>query len=131
MNENPGLDELVERLPEGISTAKTGDPAGIFVCRRIPVLTKAHDEADPEWSIDPGQVEWALRTPDGAERALHIVDTAIAAEPHSASKKFSERAALQTTLRDFERGETKRLRKETQLPLDAPAPKTICWMEVQ
>lgn len=131
VNENPGLDELVERLPEGISTAKTGDPAGIFVCRRIPVLTKAHDEADPEWSIDPGQVEWALRTPDGAERALHIVDTAIAAEPHSASKKFSERAALQTTLRDFERGETKRLRKETQLPLDAPAPKTICWMEVQ
>ncbi len=128
---NPGLDTLVERLPEGISTAKKGTPAGVFVCRRIPVLTKAHDEADPEWSIEPGQVEWALRTPDGVVRALHTVDTAITAEPGSPTEKFSERSALQSTLREFERDETKRLRKETQLPLDAPAPKTICWMEVR
>ncbi|MEH6805195.1 MAG: helicase-related protein [Rhodococcus erythropolis] len=128
---NPGLSELVERLPEGISTAKAGQPAGVFVCRRIPVLTKAHDEADPEWSIAPGQVEWALRTPDGVVRALHTVDNAVTAEQGSPTEKFSERSALQSTLREFERNETKRLRKETQLPLDAPAPKTICWMEVR
>ncbi len=128
---NPGLGALVERLPEGISTAKSGQPTGVFVCRRIPVLTKAHDEADPEWSIEPGQVEWALRTPDGVVRALHTVDNAISAEQDNATEKFSERSALQSTLREFERNETKRLRKETQLPLDAPAPKTICWMEVR
>ncbi|MGF0256072.1 helicase-related protein [Rhodococcus erythropolis] len=131
VQENPGLEELVKRLPEGISTAEKGQPAGIFICRRIPVLTKAHDDADPEWSIEPGEVEWALRGPDGVERALHSIDAAIVAEPTTAPAPFSERHALQSTLRGFERDETKRLRKETQLPLDAPAPKTICWIEVR
>jgi superfamily II DNA or RNA helicase len=131
LKENPGLETLVERLPEGISTAKDGQPSGVFVCRRIPVLTKERDEADPGWSIEPGEVEWALRTSDGVERALHAVDLAITAEPDSPPKKFGERSTLLAALREFERGETKRLRKETQLPLDAPTPKTICWMEVR
>jgi superfamily II DNA or RNA helicase len=133
VQDNPGLEELVERLPDGISTAKTGLPTGIFVCRRIPVLTKAHeDDADPEWHIDPGDIEWALRTPaGGVERALHVLDNAIAAEPATAAAAFSERSKLNLGLREFEREETKRLRKETQLPLDAPTPKTICWVEVR
>lgn len=131
VKENPGLENLVERLPEGISTAKDGQPSGIFVCRRIPVLTKERDEADPGWSIEPGEVEWALRTPDGIERALHAVNLAITAEPDSPIKKFGDRSTLLAALREFERSETKRLRKETQLPLDAPTPKTICWMEVR
>ncbi|MEE3851789.1 helicase-related protein [Gordonia sp. LSe1-13] len=131
VEDNPGLDGLVERLPDGISTAKTGTPASMFVCRRIPVLTKVSDEADPEWRMEPGEVEWALRTPDGVERALHTIDEAISAEPNTATALFSDKAELQSTLREFERSETKRLRKETQLPLDAPAPKTICWMEVR
>jgi superfamily II DNA or RNA helicase len=132
VKENPGLEELVERLPDGISTAKKGQPSGVFTCRRIPVLKKAHeDAADPEWTIEPGDVEWALRTPDGVERALHAIDKAVAAEPATLAEAFSERSELQRILRDFERGETKRLRKETQLPLDAPAPTTLCWMEVR
>lgn len=131
VEQNPGLNDLVERLPEGISVAKKGQPAGVFVCRRIPVLTKAHEEGDPEWSLTPGQVEWALRTPDGVERALQPIDAAIAADSGTAPEAFSEKPTLQSTLRGFERDETKRLRKETQLPLDAPAPKTICWMEVR
>ncbi|MCD2115010.1 phospholipase D-like domain-containing protein [Rhodococcus rhodochrous] len=131
VEDNPGLEGLVERLPDGISTAKTGAPAGVFVCRRIPVLTKAHDDADPEWRMDPGEVQWALRTSDGAERALHTINAAISSEPDTATASFGDKPVLQSTLREFERSETKRLRKETQLPLDAPAPKTICWMEVQ
>ncbi len=48
---NPGLDELVERLPDGISTAKDGKPAGVFICRRVPVLTKATTTTPrPEWT---------------------------------------------------------------------------------
>lgn len=129
---DPGLEELVGRLPDGISTAKKGKPAGVFVCRRIPVLTKAHeDDAEPEWSIEPGEVEWALRTPDGVERVLNTIDNAIAAEPATAAEDFSDRAKLQSMLRRFESDETKRLRKEIQLPFDAPAPTSICWMEVQ
>ncbi len=129
--ENPGLDELVDRLPDGISVAKSGKPSGVFICRRLPVLTKAHDDdADPDWTIEPGKVEWALRTADGVERTPLTIDAAIGAEPVAKAQSFSERSKLQATLRGFERDETKRLRRETQLPLDAPAPKTLCWMEV-
>ncbi len=129
---NPGLEELVERLPEGISTAKKGKPAGVFICRRIPVLTKVNeDDTDPEWTMLPGDIEWALQTSDGVERLLRTIDTSIAAEPATSAKTFSERVKLQSVLREFEREETKRLRKEVQLPLDAPTPKTVCWMEVQ
>jgi len=132
VKDNAGLEALVERLPEGISTANAGQPNGVFICRRVPVLIKEdEDDADPQWSIDPGSVEWALRTPDGDERALHTIDSAIAAVPTAVAQPFSERSKLQSSLREFERDETKRLRKETQLPLDAPTPKTICWIEVR
>jgi hypothetical protein len=128
---DPGLEELVARLPEGISTAMAGKPGGVFVCRRIPILTKPTDDAESEWTIEPGEVEWALRTADGVERSLHTIEASIEAAPSDKPEAFSDRAKLQAKLREFERDETKRLRKQTQLPLDAPTPKTICWVEVQ
>lgn len=132
VKENPGLEELVARLPDGISIAKSGQPSGVFTCRRVPVLTKAHeDDTDPQWTMEPGAVEWALDTSDAVERTPHTIDCAITAEPTTPASAFSDRASLQPRLRQFERDETKRLRKETQLPLDAPAPKTICWIEVR
>lgn len=132
VKDNPGLDKLVARLPDGISTAKTGKPKGVFICRRVPVLTKAADsDTEAVWTISPGEIEWALRTGDGVERSLQTVDDAIAAEPSTPVVPFHNRANVHASLRGFEREETKRIRKETQLPMDAPTPKTICWMEVQ
>jgi len=130
--ENPGLEDLMERLPDGISVAKSGELSGVFICRRVPVLTKAHDnDTDPEWTMETGDVEWALRTSDGVERGLHTLDSVIAADLTTPTAAFSDRPNLLARLREFERDETKRLRKETQLPLDAPAPKAICWIEVR
>lgn len=129
--DNPMLEELVGRLPDGISAAKDGKPAGIFLCRRVPVLTKAADNTEPEWNIEPGEIQWSLRAPDGDERSLHTIDGAIAAEPTTPGATFSDRAKLSAALRKFERDETKQFRKETQLPLDAPSPRTLCWIEVQ
>lgn len=132
VKDNRGLDKLVARLPEGISTAKSGNLRGVFICRRVPVLTKGADEdVEAEWTIEPGEIEWALRTADGVERALHKLDSAITAEPATPAMSFSDRPTIHASLRGFERDETKRLRKETQLPMDAPTPKTICWMELQ
>ena len=129
--DNPGLEELVERLPDGISSAKDGKPAGVFVCRRIPVLTKAADDAEAEWSIEPGEIQWSLRRTGLVERSLHTIDGAIAAVPTTPGSAFSNRPKLHAALRQFERDETKQLRKENQMPLDAPSPKTLCWIEVQ
>lgn len=130
--ENPGLHELIQRLPDGISTAKDGKPAGVFICRRVPRLTKVtDDDTEAEWTMKHGDIEWSLRTPDGVERGLQTVDEAIAADPSTPAAPFSDRSKAHTALREVERDETKRLRKETQLPMDAPTPKTICWMEVR
>ncbi|WP_161988728.1 helicase-related protein [Pedococcus bigeumensis] len=132
VKENPELDEFVARLPDGISTAKDGEPSGVFICRRVPVHTKAADnDAEAEWRIEPGEIEWSLRTADGVERAVQAVDGAITADTSTPALAFSDRSKLHASLREFERDETKRLRKETQLPMDAPTPKTICWMEVR
>lgn len=131
VTETPGLAELVQRLPDGISVAKSGQPSGIFICRRVPVLTKVNDDAAPEWTLEPGEVQWSLRTNDGMERGVHTIDGSISAEPADHAQPFTDQAELQAALRGFERDETKRLRKESQLPLDAPSPKTICWMEVR
>lgn len=130
--ENPGLDDLVDRLPNGISTAKKGKPHGVFICRRVPVLTKPHDDAEPEWTIDPGEVEWALRTSTGDERRLHTIDEAIEADPATVAMTFSDRSKVHTALRKFEVDEKKRLWKSTGLPVsDAPQPETICWIEAR
>jgi superfamily II DNA or RNA helicase len=128
---DPSLADLVTRLPDGISVAKTGQPKGVFLCRRVPVLTKPSDDADAEWSLEPGRVEWALKGSVEVERSLLKIETAIEAEPEAPPMPFSDRSMLQAALRAFESAETKKLRKETQLPLSAPAPEVLCWVEVR
>lgn len=129
-NDHPDLASLVERLPDGISVAKSGARKGIFICRRLPTMTKSEEDAEPTWSLVPGRVEWALKDVDVVERGLLTIDAAVAARPSTAPAPFTDRAAVRTALRQFERDETKQLRKEVQLPLDAPTPETLCWMEI-
>jgi hypothetical protein len=128
--ESPDIEALVQRLPDGISVAKGGATQGIFLCRRVPTLTKAEEGAEPEWSLTPGRVEWVLKTNKGLERGVLAIDAAIESEPATASSSFTERATLRQQLRQFERDETKQLRKEVQLPLDAPSPETLCWVAI-
>lgn len=128
---DPGLEAFVDRLPDGISVAKAGTPSGIFICRRVPILTKAGEDGEPEWSLQPGRVEWALRRDTEVERGLLRMEQAIEAAETDNSAGFSDRSTLQTKLRGFEVAETKQLRKDVQLPLDAPSPETLCWIEIQ
>jgi superfamily II DNA or RNA helicase len=129
---DPGLEDLVARLPDGISAAKGAHPRGVFICRRVPVLIRTDEESEPEWSLDPGRIEWALDVDGGqVERGLLAIDAAISADAGTDSEAFSERSKLQSRLRQFERDETNQLRKETQLPLDAPSPKTLGWLEIK
>ncbi|MEL4320313.1 helicase-related protein [Leifsonia sp. YIM 134122] len=128
---DPSLDDLVSRLPDGISVAKVGDPKGIFLCRRVPVLTKPTDDGDAEWSLDPGRIEWVLEGTGEVARGLLKIDAAIEADADTKALSFSDRATVRSALRRFESAETKQLRKDVQLPLDAPAPETLCWIEVR
>lgn len=130
---DPGVAELVKRLPDGISAAKSGDPAGVFVCQRVPVRTRLdEDDETGEWSNDPGRVRWFLGTAGGVVEDLGSIRAAIAAESGESNPGFSDKSEIARVLRALERDMTKKLRKELQMPLnDAPSPETICWMEVR
>jgi len=131
VKDDPALPDLVDRLPDSISVAKDGKPSGLFTVRRVPVLVKPDGDAEPEWSLKPGRIEWSLKTTGGVERGLLAIDAAIQAKPADVAKSFSAKGRLLASLREFERNETKELRKEVQLPLDAPTPETLAWIEVQ
>jgi len=132
LNDHPTLGEDVLRLPDGISTSKQGSPSGVFLCRRLPTaVRKSEDDDTVAWSLTPGRVQWALTDGDGVERGLDPINTSIASTPNTAAPGFSSRRDVAATLRSLERSETKTYRKEVQLPLDAPTPETLCWMEVR
>lgn len=127
---DPELEARTERLPSGISVATTGDPKGVFICRRVPTRTKVDEGSEPVWSLTPGRVEWAMKTGGEVERGMLTIDDAISATAATPRRSFTDRAVVRASLRDFERAETRALRKDVQLPLDAPTPETLCWMEI-
>ena len=77
-----------------LSVAKDGQPQGVFVCRRVPTLTKETAEGESDWSLVPGRIEWALKTAEGVERGALTIDGAIEATPDTAKRPFSDRAKL-------------------------------------
>lgn len=127
---DPSLGDRVARLPDGISVAKSVGAGGLFACRRIPVLTKKSDEAEPVWSLEPGRVEWVLQNASGIERALLPIDAIIESDGSADPGAFSDRSNVRVALRNLLSEENKRMRKLQQVPLDAPSPKTICWIEL-
>jgi superfamily II DNA or RNA helicase len=129
---DPTLSDRTTRLPDGISSAKSGEPAAVFVCRVAPVLIRTtEDDPNAAWTLDGGRIQWALRGPDGDERGMEAIDRIITCHPDTPTAAFSDRSTVATRLRDLERDETKQYRKSVQLPLDAPTPKTLCWMEIR
>lgn len=130
VQDDPLLEDRVARLPDGISGAKSSQSAGLFICRRVPVLSKPADDSDPVWSIKPGRIEWALKMESGVERALLPIDGAIHTDEGTPGSSVTNHALVRESLREFEYEENKRLKKEQQVPLDAPSPETICWLEI-
>jgi len=129
--ERPDLAKLADALPDGISTAKTAGHSGVFLCRRLPIRVKDEDGDDTtQWSLVPGRIQWSFLA-DKPEHGLEYIDALIASDEDTPTAAFSSRGELGAKLRDFERDETKAYRKSVQLPLDAPTPETLCWMEVR
>lgn len=130
---DPNLPDRIEALPEGIASAKNADSSGLFLCRHVPTrLRDEEGEGTGAWSLEPGRVEWVYRTTEGERRAdVDAIDVLVRCEPDTPHAGFSDRSEVRARLRGGERDETKRYRKSVQLPLDAPTPRTICWMEVR
>ena len=130
--------ELASRLaslPVGISTAKTGRPTGVFACVAYPTLDrKEGDDGEPteQWTMNRPHVEWHMRTPQGTDlQHLSDIDAAVRSDPATPRQSFTDPTQVRDTLRSMQTERLKDYRKQRQLPLDAPRPRTVCWMEVR
>lgn len=131
---DPELPSRLDALPKGIASAQSGTPAGVFVCQQRPTLIRSEDEDGPgTWSMEPGSIDWSLRTEDRETVTdLGAVDATITATTDTPHAGFSaDREKVRGRLRSLEADRARTYRKDVQLPLDAPPPRTICWMEIR
>ena len=131
LQEHPGLSDLVDSMPNGAHSAKTGDPRGNFECTVEPVKTAATDDAESRWTLDEGRVRWTLTRPDGTvETELSKIDQAIRSDASTPRHAVSNQDAVKEQLFMQRRTQIQALYK-AGLPLDADKPSYICWMEIQ
>ena len=128
--ENPGLDEVLDEIPNGAHSAKSGDSSGLFICSIEPIRL-VEESGSAHWTLQDGRVQWSLHRPDSSvESGLTTIDSAIRSSHDDPRAEFPDRVVTRNALKAAMKAQHLRMMTEVELPLDAPAPKTICWMEV-
>ena len=130
--EHPGLEELLADMPHGVHAARESEPAGLFMCSIEPIRTAPEDETPPEWTLEDGRARWAYRSTEGVITTdITEIDGIIRCEPETHAASEGARVQVRDALRRWQEDRHKELMKETGLPLDAPNPLRVAWMEVR
>jgi len=128
---HPGLDDLLDAMPAGAHAARNGAQPGLFTCTVEPVRIPGDDDAPATWTLDAGQPRWAFRGPDGAVITdVAPIDVAIRCAKSEPAVGVSDRVEVAALLKQARNDRHQELMK-VGLPLNAPSPITICWMEVR
>jgi len=127
---NPGLGEVLDEMPAGVHAARSGPTPGIFTCTIEPVRVHGDDDAPATWTVDTGQPRWAFHSAGATFGDVVTINSAISCDKNEPSASISDRVAVAAVLKQARKDRHAELMK-IGLPLDAPAPLTICWMEVQ
>ncbi|MHB2029436.1 MAG: DEAD/DEAH box helicase, partial [Acidimicrobiales bacterium] len=132
LNQNPGLEELLDEMPLGAHASQASDTAGMFMCSIEPIRTAPVDDSEPVWTLEDGRARWALRHSDGTVTTdLGEIDQAICCEPSTPATAISDRLGVRNLLQNWQSERHLQLMKEVGLPLNAPKPVTVSWMELQ
>jgi hypothetical protein len=128
----PGLLEKLELTPNGIFSGmvKTKDgKAGVFLCYRLPAL----DAEMNEFTLESGVTKWYFVCDekesiieDPAEIAEYVrseVDT-----QRQTSLSQPDLILIRANVREFIKNSYE---KKLDVPIGAPRPKLLCWMEVE
>ena len=127
--DHPGLDQRLERFPGGVFSGRSASEGQqVFFCYRLPAL----DVELGEFTLEAGITRWYLYDVASGtiiESAPPIAD--VARSDESVPRELSlDRSAL-LAARDQVRARIRDSHlKQVDAPLDAPAPKLVCWMEV-
>jgi hypothetical protein len=134
VEKHPGLDDRLADLPIGASTAREGDSRGLFLCQVRPALVRVEtSEGELErWSLDDGTPYWSFHPVDDEPfDEVGAVADDVRCDPSTPHAPFTDRATLRTQLKAAQSGLDRAFAKSVSLPLDAPAPRLVCWMEIR
>ena len=128
---DPSLEDRLSMVPHGAFSAKTGTPSGIFVCSVEPIRVQNQD-GRAEWTLDGGSPRWEFVLGNG-DRTTDVtqIGKSIRCDSGEPTQVIVDRASTATNLLALRDGRYRELLKDLQLPLNAPKPLTICWMQVQ
>jgi hypothetical protein len=130
--ENPGLEETLNEMPLGVHAAREAAAAALFLCSIEPIRVADEDDQNPEWTVDGGTARWALRTPDGdVSLNLTQINDLIACGKHEPGVPVTDRVEVRNLLKKWQTERRDQLMKEAGLPLNAPPPVNVCWMELR
>jgi superfamily II DNA or RNA helicase len=131
LDEDPDLVARLDGMPIGAHAAKDGAAQGLFTCTVEPIRVIQEDLGAVTWTRAPGRPRWALSSVSGDLLTdLLKIDASISCEPGTVAKNHSGHPALTSELTLMAKARLEELLKEN-MPLDAPRPQTICWLEVQ
>ena len=130
--QNPGLEEVLDEMPLGVHASRqTGSP-GLFTCAIEPIRLVGEGQEGVTWTIDGGAARWALRKADGqVVTDIVSIDEAISCDRHEPGVSVSDRVEVRNLLKKAQDERHAALMKDSGLPLDAPSPLNVCWMELQ
>lgn len=127
----PGLESTLDQMPNGAFSAKSGEPKGIFQCAIEPIKTAATEDLPSKWTIDDGRPQWSLALSDGTVITdLKKIDQAIRSEMDTQRENISDEVGVSDLLKSLRKKRFQELQK-SGLPLDAPGPMHVCWMEIR
>ena len=119
----PGLLEKLDLTPNGIFSGKlksNGSRQGIFLCYRLPAL----DAELNQFTLESGVTKWYFVSDE--DKSI-IEDPADIDTQRQTILSQDDLISSRAIVRDFIKNSYE---KKLNVPLDAPKPKLICWMEV-
>jgi hypothetical protein len=132
ISQHPGLEDLLDDMPLGVHASRGADAAGLFVCSIEAIRMASDDGSEPMWTLEDGRARWAFRRQDGEVTTdVAEIDQVICSDPSTPATVISDRLGVRKILRQWQSKRLEQLMKEAGLPLDAPQPVTVCWLEVQ
>ncbi len=127
---NAGLANALGDVPQGAFSGRAANAdgrAGTFFCFRLP----AFNAADAEYSLDEGLTRWYFADAnEGITEEAPDIASWIRSAPDDGRHCTRAKADLVDVRMAVRRHIKNGYLKQINLPLDAPSPLLVCWMEV-
>jgi hypothetical protein len=132
LKSHPELVDVIENMPNGAHSAKSGPSVGLFECSIEPVKTAATDDTESIWTTKDGRVRWTMLGSDGAiSHDFGQIAQVIRSDASTKRLSVSDQVTVAASIKKLREKQIEQVQKDSGLPMDAPRPIPVCWMEIQ